>query len=389
MTTVYARFPDDPDVASLYADSVMNTMPWDYWTTGGLPKPGIAGARKALEGVMKRQPEHLGAHHIYIHLIEASDEVDLAVPSADRLGSLAPGAGHLVHMPAHVYIRVGRYADAVDANLRAVTADENYITQCRAQGIYTAAYYPHNIHFLNAALAMDGRSREALDSARKVATKHDHSQMAGFGFAHSLKTLPILNMVRFARWEDVLKEPEPPEDEIFGRAMRHFGRGYALSAQGQTADAKAELAALKKASAHPSLAELKILDLNSLAKISAIAVAMLEGEIARRANEFNAAIASYRAAASMEDGLLYSEPPDWLLPPRQYLGETLLAAGRSKDAEKIYREDLKRHRDNGWSLRGLELTLRKQGRGAEAEAVRTRFSTAWSRADVMLQASRL
>jgi tetratricopeptide (TPR) repeat protein len=390
MTKVYPRYPNDPDVAALYADAVMNTMPWDYWTKAGEPKPGVAEARAALESNIKQHPSHPGVHHLYIHLMEASSDVELALPSADRLVNLVPAAGHLVHMPAHIYIRVGRYADAADVNVKAIGADEDYITQCRAQGIYPAAYYPHNIHFLNAVLAMDGRSREALDSARKVAGHHDHAVMAepGFGFAHLLKTIPLLTMVRFGRWDDIMKEPEPPSDQLFGRGMRHFARGYALSARGNAAEAERESGALRKIASEPALKELKIMDLNSLGTLASIASSMLDGEIARRTGRWDRAIAFFRKAVDMDDSLLYSEPPDWMLPPRHYLGEALLAAGRARDAEKVYREDLSRHRDNGWSLVGLEQSLRKQRRAKEADEAVMQHAKTWTRADVKLPASR-
>lgn len=390
MQKVYARYPDDPDVATLYADAVMNTRPWDYWTRDGRPRPGIEPARAALEKALRSHPNHPGVNHIYIHLVEASDHVDLAVPSADRLGGLVPAAGHLVHMPSHIYIRVGRYADAAEANIRAIAADEDYITQCRAQGIYPAAYYPHNIHFLNAALVMDGRSKEALEAARKVAGQHDHQMLEepGFGFAHLLKTMPVLTMVRFGMWDETLREPAPASDQVFGRAMYHFARGYAYSAQKQPKAAQAELAALRKLAADPSLKDLTIFEQNSLDQIAGIAAAMLEGELARRSGDYDAAVAAYRRAVDADDNLRYSEPPDWPLPPRQYLAETLLAAGQLQEAERVYREDLRRHRDNGWSLYGLEQVLRKQGRKQEADQVRARFTTAWQRADVKLVASR-
>jgi tetratricopeptide (TPR) repeat protein len=390
MEPVYKRFPDDPDVAVLYADSVMNTMPWNYWTSDSKPHPGIPEAREALEKTIRAYPRHPGARHFYIHLMEASNEVDLAVPSADVLGGLVPGAGHLVHMPAHVYIRVGRYADAVAANIHAIAADEDYISQCRAQGIYPAGYYPHNIHFLNAALMMDGRGREALEAARRVATKHDHEALhePGFGFPHLLKSLPLLTMVRFGRWEEILTEPEPGEDQPFGRAMRHFARGFAYSALGKPDRAKTELALLERAASDPALKPLKIFDLNSLETLAKIAAAMLAGDIAEKAGESEKSIASFRSAVELEDGLLYSEPPDWPLPPRQFLAHAYLSAGKPAEAERVYREDLVRHRSNGWSLRGLELSLRREGRTEEAGRVHDRFASAWARADVKLEASR-
>jgi tetratricopeptide (TPR) repeat protein len=390
MKKVYARYPKDADVGTLYADAVMNTMPWDYWTINRRPKAGVPEARAALEQAMRADINHPGANHVYIHLMEASNEVDLAVPPADRLGGLVPGAGHLVHMPSHVYIRVGRYGDAAAANEKAILADEDYITQCRAQGIYPAAYYPHNIHFLNAALVMEGRGKEALEAARKVASRHDHTMMhePGFGFAHLLKTVPVMTMVRFGMWDDVLREPEPPADQVFGRAIHHFARGYAKAARADAAGAKAELAGLKKLAADPTLAELTIFDVNKLDKLAGIAVAMLEAEIARASGKAERAIAGFTRAVELEDSLRYSEPPDWLLPPRQFLADMLVRAGRLEDAERVYREDLSRHRSNGWSLNGLAHCLLTQGKAKEARAVQEELKKSWARADVQLKSSR-
>ncbi len=390
MKAAYRIYPDDPDVATLYADAVMNTMPWNYWSRDSVPRPGISEARAALENAIRKYPRHPGANHIYIHLMEASDEVDLAVPAADRLGSLVPAAGHLVHMPAHVYIRVGRYADASAANVKAIAADEDYITECRAQGIYPAAYYPHNIHFLNATLMMEGRSSEALAAANKVASQHDSKMMQepGFGFAHLLKTIPYLTMVRFGRWEEILQQPQPPADRIFGRAMLHFARGFAFSASGKLKDAESELESLRKLEEDASLRELKIFDVNSLSSLAEIASAMLEGEVARKSENFPASVAAFRRAVQKEDSLLYSEPPDWPLPPRQFLGATLVEAGRIKQAESVYRQDLKRHRANGWSLCGLAICLEKEGKTSEAARARQQFAKAWSRADAPITDSR-
>jgi tetratricopeptide (TPR) repeat protein len=390
MEKVYTEYGEDADVAALYADAVMNTMPWNYWNKDGSPRPGVSQARSALEKALPRHINHAGLNHLYIHLMEASDSVDLAVPHADRLGSLVPGAGHLVHMPAHIYARVGRYADAAAVNVKAIAADEDYITQCRAQGIYPAAYYPHNIHFLNAALSMDGRSKEAIESARKLASHHNHQMMSepGFAFAHLLKSIPILTMVRFGQWNEILSEPEPSADQVFGRAMRHFGRGFAFSALKQPGPADAELTSLRKLAADRSLSEMKIFDLNPLASLAQIALAMLEGEIHQASGRQPQAVASFRRAVQLEDGLLYSEPPDWMLPPRQYLANALMANGQLKEAEEVYRKDLNRHRANGWSLYGLEQSLRKQGRVREADAVKGQFQQAWARAGVQLRGSR-
>ena len=390
MEKVASRFPDDPDIAVLYADAVMNTRPWDYWTKDGKPQPGIAAARAALERTIRSYPEHPGVHHFYIHLLEASAEVDLAVPSADRLGSMMPGAGHLVHMPSHVYIRVGRYADAAEANIKAIGADEDYITQCRAQGIYPAGYYPHNIHFLTAALVMEGRSAEALKAARKASAKHGHHLPAPglIAFAQLLDSLPMMTMVRFGQWEAIGQETEPPAGQPFVRAIYHFGRGMAFSATGRPKRAKAELALGEQQASEPALKQMRVLDLNSLAEIATIGVWMLRGDIAGKAGQHEEAVAAFQRAVEIEDGLLYSEPPDWFIPPRQYLARAYLEAGNPARAEQVYREDLHRHRKNGWSLRGLEESLRGQDKIAEAERVHQQYQRAWARADVRLIASR-
>jgi tetratricopeptide (TPR) repeat protein len=386
MKKVNADFGRDPDVATLYADAMMNTRPWDYWTKEGKPRPGFGDVRTALENTIRDFPDHPGARHLYIHLMEASDEVDVAVPSADHLGPLVPAAGHLVHMPSHIYIRVGRYADAADANIKAITADEDYITQCRAQGIYPAAYYPHNIHFLAVALVMDGRSAEAMKAARKVATQHHHGELPETlaGFLQLLKAFPLLTMTRFGYWDDILKEPEPAIDQIFARAAYHFARGMALSAREKPRQAAAELAMLEKTRTNAQLQKLKILELNSLATLTDIALAMLKGDLAQKAGDHKNAIAHFTKAVALEDGLLYSEPPDWLIPPRTYLGDAYLAAGDAARAEQVFREDLKRHRNNGWSLYGLEKSLRAQNRAADADRVQSDFTRAWARADVRL-----
>lgn len=391
MKKVYDRFPDDPDVATFYADSVMNTMPWDYWAKNGTAKPPMSDAIEALERAQKISPDHPGAHHAYIHAVEASPNPDRAVPSAEKLGGLVPGAGHLVHMPSHIFIRVGRYAEGSAANRKAITADEDYITQCRAQGIYPAAYYPHNIHFLFATLAMEGKSRETIEAARKVSEKHDHGMFnePGFGFPHLLGAMPSFALIRFGKWDEMLAEPDPGGEMAFMQVVRHFGRGYAYLAKKDIEAARKELGALSAKAKDPKLAELKIMDLNSLDKLAAIAENVLAGEIAAKQKDTARAVALLRRAIEIEDGLLYSEPPDWPLPPRHALGAVLLEAGRAKEAEKVFQEDLTRHRENGWALRGLLESLRAQKREADAAGVEARLRKAWANADVEIGSSRL
>jgi tetratricopeptide (TPR) repeat protein len=390
MKQLAARFPDDPDVAVLYADSVMNTMPWDYWDRAtGNARPGVTEAIAAMERTIAKFPDHPGAHHLYIHAVEASPNPDRAVPSAEKLSALVPGAGHLVHMPSHIFIRVGRYADGSEVNRRAIAVDEDYITQCRAQGIYPAGYYPHNIHFLFATLSMEGKKRETLEAAEKVSTRHEHPVLKepGFGFPHLLKAIPLFALVRFGEWDRVLAASDPGADQPFGRVIRHWARGMAFVAKKDNPAAARELELLRPLAAAPALAELKIFDINTLAQLSAIAVKMLEGEVAAGRGDWKEAVARLGEAVKLEEELRYSEPPDWPIPPRHYLGAVLLQAGRAADAEQVYRKDLALHRNNGWALRGLVASLEAQKKAKEARGVEQQFRKAWSGADIEIAGS--
>ncbi|HUU12122.1 MAG TPA: hypothetical protein VM182_00255 [Terriglobia bacterium] len=390
MAKVYEEFPDDPDVGVLYAASIMNTMPWEYWSKDGQPRPGTKRLVAVLESVKERFPEHPGAHHYYIHAVEASTNPDLAVASADKLGGLVPAAGHLVHMPSHIYIRVGRYADATEANRRAIAADEDYLTQCRAQGIYPVAYYPHNLHFMWTTLSMEGRSEEAIRAARQVASKVSNEMLheEGYALGHVLRALPMFALVQFGKWDEILKEPAPPADSAFLQGVSYYVRGLAFIAKGDLKSASGEQEKLELVALDPGLEEMKIFDLNSLGRLLKIANEILAGELAAKRGDFKTAVAHLKSGVKMEDELIYSEPPDWPHPVRHSLGAVLLEAGRPAEAEKVYREDLVRHRDNGWSLFGLAKSLEAQGKTAEAEKVHARFNQVWSRADVTLVASR-
>ena len=388
MTALVAQYPEDADIQTLYADAVMNTMPWDYWIDGGrTPKPETEPALAALEKAIAINVKHPGANHLYIHAIEASTDPDKAVPAAERLGDLIPVAGHLVHMPGHIWIRVGRYEDAVKANEKAIVADEDYVSQCRAQGIYPVGYYPHNIHFLHAALMMRGQGKEAMEAARKVASKHhaEHFQaMPNFGFGHLLRALPMLTMVRFGYWDQAMAEPEPAQDMVYARACWRFARGMAQTAKGDLAAADAELKAMEELAADPTLAEMKIFDLNALDTMARMGALTLRAHVQAARKDYAGAEASLREAIAIEDGLLYSEPPDWPLPPRHALGMVLLEAKRYPAAEQAFREDLARHRNNGWSLHGLERALVAQGKKDEAAQINASFAEAWKDADLDL-----
>jgi tetratricopeptide (TPR) repeat protein len=387
MQKVSAEYPQDPDVQTLYVDAVMNTMPWDYWHKDGTAKPETTRILDIIERTIAQYPDHAGALHYHIHLVEASNDPDRAERTADRLGPLMPAAGHMVHMPAHIYIRVGRYADAAEANVRAILADEDYLAQCQAQGLYPVSYYPHNLHFLWAAATLEGRAAVAVDAARKVAEKVPHHHAGALAWTADFPVTPMLAYARFGRWQEMLTEPKPPAHEPYAIGIWHYGRGLAFVARGQLERAATELAAVKTTTTHEAFAT-TLKDLPLLTNLQ-IASRMLEGELKLREGDAAAAIAVLGEAVTIEDGLPYAEPPIWHHPPRQVLGAILLEAGQPAAAEVVYREDLKRFRENGWSLFGLRESLRAQQRERDAAEVQRRFERAWARADITLTSSRI
>jgi tetratricopeptide (TPR) repeat protein len=387
MTKVATTYPDDPDVQTLYADAVMNTMPWDYWEKDGSLKAAAVPIRQALERTIAAHIDHAGAHHYYIHLLEGSNVPDAAEASADRLGGLMPAAGHIVHMPAHIYLRVGRYADAAEANVRAIDADEDYLAQCQAQGLYPVSYYPHNLHFLWAAATLEGRSAVAVDAARRVAEKVPHHHAGALAWTADFPVTPWLAYVRFGKWQEMLTEPKPPAHEPYAVGVWHYARALAFVARDQSARAESELAALTAAMNHDAF-RTTLEDLPLLTNLH-IANRIVRGELASNSGRHDEAVRLVGEAAALEEGIPYNEPPVWHQPPRQVLGALLLAAGRPADAETEYRKDLQRFRENGWSLFGLWQSLAAQGKADEAMAVRARFDKAWARADVTLSSSRI
>jgi len=387
MSQLAQQYPDDPEIQTLFADAVMNTMPWDYWEKNGAPKREIAPVIAALERIMGREPNHPGANHYYVHLMEASDTPERAEASADRLGSLMPAAGHMVHMPAHIYLRVGRYADAAEANVRAIAADEDYLAQCQAQGLYPVSYYPHNLHFLWAAATLEGRSEVAIDAARRVAEKVPHHHVGALSWTADFPVTPLLAYARFGRWREILTAPAPPPDQPYAVGIWRYARGLAFIADDRLDRAESELAALRQVMTHEAFST-TLKDLPLLTNLQ-IASRIVAGELAAKQGHASKAVRLLEEAVSIEDGIPYNEPPVWHQPSRQVLGALLLEAGRARDAERIYREDLKRFRENGWSLLGLAQSLEAQERAGEAAEVRRRFKTAWQRADVALTSSRM
>lgn len=387
MRSVVQRFPDDDDAAAMYAEAWMNTMPWNYWSDDGQPRPETVEVIDALERIIARSPRHPLALHLYIHAVEASSDPGRAETAADTLLTLVPGSGHLVHMPAHTYWRVGRYHDAAEANVRAAAVDEQYIAQCNAQGFYPALYYPHNIHFLWAASSMEGRSAVAIDAARRVAANVRIEQIREFPTVEFFRTIPLLALTQFGRWDEILAEPMPDASLRYATAIAHYARGVALARKGDLAAAHRErdqLVPLRDTT------EILFLDTNDYPAVTLlqIADALLEGEIAMAAGSVDAAVGHFERAVALQDGLPYMEPPFWYYPTRQSLGAALLAAGRAGEAEAVYRRDLEDYPHNGWSMFGLAESLAAQGRTDEAAEVREMFAHVWARADVELTGSR-
>jgi len=380
MESVYREFPDDPDVGAIYAESLMNLQPWDLWERDGTPKGRTLEIVAVLEHVLAIAPLHPGANHFYIHTVEASSDPDRAVAAADRLRDLVPGAGHLVHMPSHIYTRVGRYADAAEANVRAIAADKRYFAVAPPPDFYNI-YFVHNVHFLAYASMMEGRYEAAMSAASELEESVPPDFLVNWvQYADGLMTTPWHVLVRFGEWEQVLAEPPPEDFRKLARALWHYARGVSLSALGRTDEARHELEAFETAAA--LVPESWTVGNNSSGQVLALARQMLRGELLYREGELDQAFAALREGVRLEDELVYDEPPGWMQPIRHALGALLLGAGRAAEAEEVYRADLEKNRANGWSLLGLEQALCAQGRDEEAAPVRLAREAAFSRSDV-------
>jgi tetratricopeptide (TPR) repeat protein len=389
MRILQETYPDDLDAATLYAEAVMDLRPWNYWTRDGRPYDQTQEIISALDRVLANNPEHPGALHYWIHLWEASNTPEKAEAAADRLLPLAPAAGHLVHMPGHIYQRVGRYSDAMKANQMAILADEDYITQCRAQGLYPLGYYPHNVHFLWFAASMAGQSKTAIDAANKTAHAIPVNAIEEVPILQSFLLAPDYALVRFGRWDEILNAPAPRVDTMFTRGVRHYARGMAFIRKKNLDAAKKEIEAVRKIANDPKLIETpSSMSLNLADSVLKVATAVLDGELAAARGSYDTAIAHLDQAVRYHDNLVYTEPDDWHQPVRHVLGAVLLDAGRPAEAEAVYWEDLRRNPKNGWSLFGLAKALQAQNKHDQAKLVEADFKKVWADADVTLTASR-
>ncbi len=390
MKELSSKYPDDLEIQTLTADAIMNTMPWDYYINPGEAKEEARVATKILENVLKINPNHPGAHHLYIHIVEASDNPDRGIKSAEKLGSLVPAAGHLVHMPAHIFARVGRYQDAVVSNQKAILADEEYLSACQAQGTYPLGYYPHNIHFLWMAATMSGQKEEALDAAEKVADKIPIDAASEDFVSQVWMPVPLQAYVRFGLWNQILTTPEPSPDLHIYKLYWHHARVIAFAKKNIIPKAQVELELLQ------DLLKTELDSLNSSeisdtvwhqmqVDMTHLLALIPEATFMMATGEGEKGIDLLKKAVKNEDNLPYNEPPNWHHPVRQVLGNALLNYGDYKAAEKVFREDLLKNRENGWSLWGLYLSLKNQGKAEEATIVRKRFNNAWKNADVDIE----
>ena len=380
MEKAYEQFPEDPEVGTIFGDSLMNLQPWDYWENDGSPKGRVQEIVEVLERTLKWHPNHPGANHFYIHTVEASNDPDRAEQAADTLRTLVPGSGHLVHMPSHIYVRIGRYADAVDSNADAVKADRAYFKRAPEPEMY-AIYYAHNLHFLSYAAMMSGRYEDAMRAARDLENEMPEGPLKEFApLIDGIMPSNFHALIRFGKWEEVLEEPAYKDWRLVSNAVRLYARSIACSALGRTKQAREEMMAFNKAvEAVPE--DWHIFN-NPVNKVLPIAQCMIQGELLWREGKKEKAFALLREGIAGEDALIYDEPPGWMLPVRHALGALLMADGRAKEAETVYREDIVRNRNNGWGLIGLQNSLRAQGKYKEAQSLDSKIKAAWAKADV-------
>src|SRR5829696_1820408 len=379
-------YPDDLDGATLYAESMMNLRPWHLWTLDGKPAEDTLEIVAVLESVLRRNPNHSGANHYYIHAVEASTNAERALPSAARLGQIAPKAGHLVHMPSHVYIRTGDYYQAAKANVDAIVVDKEYITKSGNKGLYPAMYYNHNVHFLAAANAMNGRYADSMKSARDLEA-NVKPVVKAMPMLEMFLPYSLVSMTRFGKWDEILKEPKPDPSLKIVTAFWHFARGSAYAASKDTAKAEAELAALR--AVNKTLTEdIRVFN-NTAADVTKVGELALEGKIALARGDKQAGIDLLNRAIVAEDATYYAEPADWDLPVREVLGGVMLANGDSAGAEKVFRAEILRRPRNGRALFGLAESLRKQGKEGAAKSVQGEFEKAWQYADTKLSVASL
>ena len=379
-------YPDDNDASSLFAEALMNTMPWNYWADDGDPKPDTIKVINSLESVLNDNPDHPLAIHLYIHAVEASSDPGRAEGPADRLGKLVPGAGHLVHMPAHIYWRIGRYHDASLVNIEAAKVDEKYIAQCNAQGFYPALYYPHNVHFLWAASTMEGRSKLSIESALKVSKYVRIEQIKQIPFLEFFHTIPLLSYVRFAKWDEILAYDRPIKEFKFSLGVYHYARSIAFASKGDIDNAKKEQSKILPLKDAPEI-QVIIKAGQPSDKLLEIANHLALGQIELASMNLDASIMHFRKAVETQDALPYREPEFWYYPTRQSLGHALLVSDAFNEAVSVFNQDLKDYPRNGWSYYGLYKAHKALGNIKLSEKAFAKHQEIWQMSDVQLKSS--
>lgn len=388
MRKVYQKYPKDADIGVLFAEAMLDLRPWDQWTPEGRPQPGTEEVIEVLDAVLAMNPQHPLANHLYIHTLEASPNPERALPAANRLRDLQPGLAHNVHMPSHIDVRTGQWQQAVVANAKAVEADRKYRQVAGPAKGFLNVYIAHNHHMLAYAAMMTGQSELALRHIREMVAglPEDFVEQHAL-LAEGWMAMPLEVLIRFGRWDEILAEPDHTRDYMpFTRAYRHAARATAYAAKGDTARAREEQK-LYQAASRKIPAEAYLAGNNLSRTVCEVITPMLEGEILVAEGKVDEGVAQFRRAIAIEDTLRYDEPPPWMIPVRHPLGAALMEAGRFAEAEQVYREDLKRVPNNGWSLYGLSESLRLQGKGAQADEVQAAFKTVWANADIEITSS--
>jgi tetratricopeptide (TPR) repeat protein len=391
MRKVYKKYPNDATIGVLFAESLMDLHPWNLFQKDGKSQPWTPEIITVLEKSIKIEPNHAGANHFYIHATEMSSRPETALKSADLLRNLVPGSGHMLHMPSHVYIRIGRYHDGVATNEEAVRVDSLYTVACNAQGVYPLAYYPHNYHFIAACGTLSGESKVAMAGANATAN-HAHQKLMrdpAWATLQHYYTIPWYVDVKFGAYGKIRKTPAPQKDLKYPLVIWHYAQGMMELSGKDVSAAKKHLAQMKTVMKDPALAEMTIWGINKMTDLCDIGAKILEGEIAAKEYKYAEAISLLRQAVAKEDALNYNEPPDWFFSVRHHLGAVLIDAGKFHDAIKIYNEDLKNYPENGWALAGMMNAYQKLGDKKKYTETKTRFEAAWKYADIKIASSRL